>query len=65
MAIVDEIDHPAIQTMFDFHNTPNETEAIRLCEAIIAWLYESARQDGEGAGSERPVAVEMEAGVAA
>jgi D-psicose/D-tagatose/L-ribulose 3-epimerase len=25
-AIVDEINHPAIQTMFDFHNTPDETE---------------------------------------
>ncbi|MBN1465223.1 TIM barrel protein [candidate division KSB1 bacterium] len=25
-AIIDEINHPAIQTMFDFHNTPDETE---------------------------------------
>ncbi len=24
--IIDEINHPAIQTMFDFHNTPDETE---------------------------------------
>lgn len=26
MEIVAKVDHPAIQTMFDFHNTPNETE---------------------------------------
>jgi sugar phosphate isomerase/epimerase len=26
LAIVKEVDHPAIELMFDFHNTPNETE---------------------------------------
>lgn len=26
MEIVNQVDHPAIQTMFDFHNTANETE---------------------------------------
>ena len=25
--VLEEINHPAIQTMFDFHNTPDETEA--------------------------------------
>ncbi|MBN1561921.1 TIM barrel protein [candidate division KSB1 bacterium] len=29
-AIIDEINHPAIQTMFDFHNTPNETEPFEV-----------------------------------
>lgn len=28
--IVKQINHPAIQTMFDFHNTPNETEPFDL-----------------------------------
>ena len=37
MEIVDKIDHPAIQTMFDFHNTVDETETF---EEIITNNFE-------------------------
>jgi len=29
-SIVDEVNHPAIQMMFDFHNTPDETELFHI-----------------------------------
>ncbi len=35
--IIDHIQHPAIQTMFDFHNTPNETEPF---DVLIAKYFE-------------------------
>jgi len=28
--LVEKINHPSIQTMFDFHNTPNETEPFHV-----------------------------------
>jgi D-psicose/D-tagatose/L-ribulose 3-epimerase len=36
MDIVEKVDHPAIQTMFDFHNTANETEPF---EVLIKKYY--------------------------
>jgi sugar phosphate isomerase/epimerase len=36
MEIVEKVDHPAIQTMFDFHNTGNETEPF---EVLIKKYY--------------------------
>lgn len=29
-AIIDELNHPAVQSMFDFHNTPDETEPFNV-----------------------------------
>ena len=37
-AIVDEVNHPAIQMMFDFHNTADETEAF---DVLIKKFYDS------------------------
>jgi len=55
-ALVEEIDHPAIELMFDFHNTADETEPF---DALIAAHYQRIRHvhvqemDGRhlGAGS--------------
>ena len=37
-AIVDEVEHPAIQMMFDFHNTADETEPL---DVLIKRFYDS------------------------
>ena len=37
-AIVDEVNHPSIQMMFDFHNTADETEAF---DVLIKRFYDS------------------------
>ncbi|HAK95655.1 MAG TPA: sugar phosphate isomerase/epimerase [Planctomycetes bacterium] len=39
-ALVEEIDHPAIELMFDFHNTADETEPF---DALIAAHYDRIR----------------------
>jgi sugar phosphate isomerase/epimerase len=38
--ILEEIDHPAVQTMFDFHNTPDEREPF---EALVKRYYSHIR----------------------
>ena len=63
MELVDRIAHPAIQTMFDFHNTPDENEPF---EVLIKRYYDhifhvhvqemDGRHLGTGDGAEKFVA---------
>lgn len=49
MEIVNHINHPAIQTMFDFHNTPDETESHHvLIEKYFDHIYHVHVQEMDG-----------------
>jgi len=49
MEIVNEIDHPAIQTMFDFHNTADETEPLDvLVKKYFDHIYHVHVQEMDG-----------------
>lgn len=48
-AIVDQVNHSAIQMMFDFHNTPNETEPFHfLIEKFFKNIYHVHVQEMDG-----------------
>lgn len=49
MEIVNAVDHPAIQTMFDFHNTPDETEPFHvLIEKYFDYIHHVHVQEMDG-----------------
>lgn len=49
MKIVNEINHPAIQTMFDFHNTVDETEPFHvLIEKYFSFIHHVHVQEMDG-----------------
>lgn len=47
--IIEKVDHPAVQTMFDFHNTPDETEPFHvLLEKYFDHIYHIHIQEMDG-----------------
>jgi sugar phosphate isomerase/epimerase len=47
--IIDQVQHPAIQTMFDFHNTPNETEPFHvLIDTYASHIHHVHVQEMDG-----------------
>ncbi|MBN1479304.1 sugar phosphate isomerase/epimerase [candidate division KSB1 bacterium] len=47
--IIEKINHPAIQTMFDFHNTPDETEPFDvLIKKYYPYIYHVHVQEMDG-----------------
>jgi sugar phosphate isomerase/epimerase len=48
-AIIDAVNHPAIQMMFDFHNTPDESEPFHiLIEKFYKNIYHVHVQEMDG-----------------